>query len=240
MGTGEEEDFDFASAIIPDADSMLVDSECGSRQLRSTHIFRLPQKWALYFDSPKSVQGGAKGRGKEYGSNLEKVTEFASIQEFWRCWNHIQEPKVMSMLTVFKIGAKPTWEDPMNTRGGRWCISGMAASEFFPFYTELVLACISGLFQQHLEAHEAMEQKEGKEVTPDEILGVQLKRGKKSWGIDVWNKEAQRGNVRTIDLYIRSLLRVEERQNFSIEYKSHSGQIVIISKSPGEASDLSL
>jgi len=83
------------------------------------------------------------------------------------------------------------------------------------------LALVGGIFQQALD-----KCTEELGAPKDEILGVQLKRGRKFWGIDLWNSTANVTNVRMIDLVIREVLKVTERQEFMIEYKSHDAETV--------------
>jgi len=84
-------------------------------------------------------------------------------------------------------------------------------NERWSFFTEIVMAMISGTFRDILEEN------------ADEILGVSFHLYKKSWKIEIWNKNGKSKGIRRIDLALRELLNVENREAFSIKYCTHDG-----------------
>jgi len=72
---------------------------------------------------------------KSYEDNMEKLVEFATVEDFWNAWNHIPPPsgifydgktkkrfsnRIVESFSLFKKGIKPEWEDPANRAGAEW------------------------------------------------------------------------------------------------------------------------
>ncbi|KAL3926058.1 MAG: hypothetical protein SGPRY_003485 [Prymnesium sp.] len=72
---------------------------------------------------------------KSYEDNMEKLVEFATVEDFWNAWNHIPKPsqiffdgkskkcfadRSVESFSLFKKGIKPEWEDPANRAGAEW------------------------------------------------------------------------------------------------------------------------
>eukprot|EP01107_Rhizomastix_libera_P003617 TRINITY_DN16268_c0_g1_i1.p1 TRINITY_DN16268_c0_g1~~TRINITY_DN16268_c0_g1_i1.p1 ORF type:complete len:252 (-),score=39.39 TRINITY_DN16268_c0_g1_i1:39-794(-) len=52
---------------------------------------------------------------------LKKVYTVKNVEEFWALYNSLREPStVVGNYHVFREGIKPMWEDPANSRGGKW------------------------------------------------------------------------------------------------------------------------
>eukprot|EP00392_Amoebophrya_sp_AT5.2_P006379 g6391.t1 len=177
-------------------------------KIRSTRIYPLKKTYALYFQDAFSILG-AKKSGK-YDEGLVKVCEMKTVQDFYRVWNNLQEG--LGCLSLFKKGVRPLWEDKANANGGRWVLSQTGAQERMKFFTEMALAMIGGHFGKEVEA-------EG-----DEILGVSFHLYKKAWKIEMWNKNGAADTVRAVDLKLRQILQVGDRDAFSIKYASHDGK----------------
>lgn len=70
--------------------------------------------------------------GSNYGSNMEALGSFKSIEGFWRYVSHLPPPSDMffgdrrygdmeiEALSVFEKGVRPEWEDPRNMYGGEF------------------------------------------------------------------------------------------------------------------------
>jgi translation initiation factor 4E len=78
----------------------------------------LQHSWTLWYLEPD--------RSKSWELNLNKVSTFNTVEDFWSLFNHIKQPSEVKMgsdYSLFKEGVRPMWEDPANKQGGRWVIS---------------------------------------------------------------------------------------------------------------------
>ncbi|XP_068182004.1 eukaryotic translation initiation factor 4E-1A-like isoform X1 [Antennarius striatus] len=78
----------------------------------------LQNKWALWFFK--------NDKSKTWQANLRLISKFATVEDFWALYNHIQlSSNLMSGCdySLFKDGIEPMWEDERNRRGGRWLIT---------------------------------------------------------------------------------------------------------------------
>jgi len=91
-------------------------------------------------------------------------------------------------------------------------LSQTGAQERLKFFTEMALAMIGGHFREATEP-------EG-----DEMPGISFYLYKKAWKIEMRNKNAPAYSVRAVDLKLREILQVEDRDAFSIKYQSHDGK----------------
>lgn len=64
-------------------------------------------------------------RMQDYSRSLHFVGRCASVEQFWSVFCHLVRPsqlKPFRELHLFKSGIKPMWEDPCNSKGGKWMI----------------------------------------------------------------------------------------------------------------------
>jgi len=81
----------------------------------------LNDEWTLWYDNPS----GQRVAKEQWGEQLKQIFTFDTVEDFWRLWNNIKgadELKVGSNYHLFKKGIAPKWEDPENTRGGKWVV----------------------------------------------------------------------------------------------------------------------
>ena len=58
----------------------------------------------------------------EYESQVKKIAEFDTIEDFWAVYQHIKKPdncKQGIEIQLFKENIKPMWEDEFNKNGGK-------------------------------------------------------------------------------------------------------------------------
>jgi len=104
------------------------------------HYLHTP--WMLWYDNPHS-----RLTTKTYGSTLQKITSFSSVEEFWRVYHSIKKPSqfgIGSTYRLFRQGITPAWESPECREGGEWIISLNRKDEEKAdhLWLFLVLACI--------------------------------------------------------------------------------------------------
>jgi translation initiation factor 4E len=83
-----------------------------------------------------------------YETSIKTICTVKTVEDFWSCYNFMKRPNDLPNTTdyhFFRDGIKPTWEDPGNSRGGKWIIrlpKGLASR----YWEEIVLAMIGGQF----------------------------------------------------------------------------------------------
>ncbi|XP_007524441.1 eukaryotic translation initiation factor 4E type 1B-like [Erinaceus europaeus] len=78
----------------------------------------LMTSWALWFFKNE--------RSRAWRENLQMVTRFDTVEDFWALYNNIKLPSKLSPgcdYALFRDGIEPMWEDSSNKRGGRWLVS---------------------------------------------------------------------------------------------------------------------
>jgi len=83
-----------------------------------------------------------------YENSIKTISTVATIEEFWKTYDYLKRPSELPTTTdyhFFRGGIKPTWEDPLNARGGKWIVrlpKGLASR----YWEEVILALIGGQF----------------------------------------------------------------------------------------------
>ena len=76
-------------------------------------------------------KGNAKKRGSSYLAGISKLTDFDTVEQFWKLWDYIPSPSQLfavnqntyrrvESLSVFRQGIEPKWEDEKNAGGGEY------------------------------------------------------------------------------------------------------------------------
>lgn len=94
----------------------------------------------------------------DYGSNMNHLGSFNTIEEFWRYYNHVPRPsqvfydgktnkrvgdRQIESFALFKEGIKPEWEDAQNAKGGEWmCRERLTPALLDLYWENLVLGLI--------------------------------------------------------------------------------------------------
>ncbi len=83
-----------------------------------------------------------------YENSIKQIAKVSTVEEFWTIYNHLSRPNNLPTTTdyhFFRHGIKPTWEDPSNTKGGKWIVrlkKGLASR----YWEEIILALIGCQF----------------------------------------------------------------------------------------------
>eukprot|EP01063_Lacrimia_lanifica_P026740 TRINITY_DN3653_c0_g1_i1.p2 TRINITY_DN3653_c0_g1~~TRINITY_DN3653_c0_g1_i1.p2 ORF type:complete len:181 (+),score=79.29 TRINITY_DN3653_c0_g1_i1:54-596(+) len=169
----------------------------------------LEHKWTMWYDSRKTAVD--TGRWED---NLQKVSDFAAVEDFWSIYNHIKRPNALEYganYHVFKSGIKPMWEDEANKVGGRFILSGTKKdSDRLNDMWELLLLSMIG---EYLED----------EVTPlaggvGHVTGAVLGRRKAGTKIAVWCRDSKADEaLKQLESRLRSVLRLPADVNVTWE-----------------------
>ncbi|KAL9650526.1 hypothetical protein ABK040_004745 [Willaertia magna] len=160
--------------------------------------------------------------------HLNDLCEFGTVQEFWSCFNNLPSISCLKvkesyhlmknvnnkddeMQTKSQIRITPTWEDPLNKKGGEW-VFRIGKDHGETVWRELVLAIIGEQFLQVLQ-------------TDDEICGVSVSVRPTDYVFKIWNKLAGSEEPKPIFERTKEILRVEiptiDTAIISPYYKKH-------------------
>eukprot|EP01104_Vermistella_antarctica_P000007 TRINITY_DN0_c1_g1_i1.p1 TRINITY_DN0_c1_g1~~TRINITY_DN0_c1_g1_i1.p1 ORF type:complete len:297 (-),score=86.34 TRINITY_DN0_c1_g1_i1:133-1023(-) len=80
----------------------------------------LQSSWTIWYDNP-----GKKTSQQSWGDHLKQIISFNTVEDFWGIYNNIAKCSVLqqgSNYHIFKEGIQPKWEDPVNSKGGKWVL----------------------------------------------------------------------------------------------------------------------
>lgn len=147
----------------------------------------LQSGWALW--EHRAADARNQARSQVYEQNMAKLTEFATIEDFWRAWNNVPKPseiffdgksfkkvgdRVIESLSLFKAGIRPEWEDKANRAGGEWFIR---KSMPLPYLDEVWKKLVLGMIGETLDA--------GDEITGARVVDKSA-RGKPMYRLELW------------------------------------------------------
>ena len=114
-----------------------------------------------------------------YFDAVKRIGTVHTIEEFWSIYDYLVRPSNLPSTTdyhFFREGIQPTWEDPHNSRGGKFSLrlpdKGLASR----YWEEVVLAMLGGQFMG---------------VPDGEVCGAVVSvRGNQKCILSVWSKTA--------------------------------------------------
>lgn len=121
----------------------------------------LKSKWVIW---EQIAPDSAGGKTTQYADQTNKVTDFRTVQDFWKLWNHLPQPSelldqkrlvretvhgvnVLDAIMIFKEGIRPEWEDPDNAKGGHFQYqlkSSVGGPQIDEYWNNIVIAMIGG------------------------------------------------------------------------------------------------
>jgi len=137
----------------------------------------LHSSWTFWYDS--KVKKGLQA--DEYMKAVKNAGTFQTLQTFWSCWSEVVQICNVPLGSevnyhLFKSGIKPVWEDPKNSRGGKFVFITPRTSTDATLkqWVSLMLSLIMGDLGND-----------------DEICGAVL--SVRSWGnmFTIWNRNAR-------------------------------------------------
>jgi len=102
-----------------------------------------------------------------YSDATHKVAQFATVQEFWKLWNHMPQPSelleqkrmvreqpdglhVIDAIMIFRENIRPEWEDKMNSNGGHFQFQlkpNIGGGQVDEYWNNLVLGMIGATIE---------------------------------------------------------------------------------------------
>jgi len=131
----------------------------------------LKDRWTLWYNGPKQNSSSHVRWEKRY----KKVSEFQTVQNFWRIFNNLKVPSTLSMGSdyhVFKDDIEPEWEHPRHHEGGSWTFRTQGkdpAQQLDYIWFQVLLALIGNTWKHG-----------------DKITGVVVSARKSSNRIQIW------------------------------------------------------
>jgi len=106
-------------------------------------------------------------KSSAYSDATHKVAQFATVQEFWKLWNHMPQPSelleqkrmvreqpdglhVIDAIMIFREEVRPEWEDKANAAGGhfQWQIKpNVGGGQMDEYWNNLVLGMIGATIE---------------------------------------------------------------------------------------------
>eukprot|EP01061_Rhynchopus_euleeides_P015839 TRINITY_DN2693_c0_g1_i1.p1 TRINITY_DN2693_c0_g1~~TRINITY_DN2693_c0_g1_i1.p1 ORF type:complete len:184 (+),score=42.87 TRINITY_DN2693_c0_g1_i1:126-677(+) len=177
---------------------------------KSTHP--LEHQWTIWYDSKKTIVDD-----KNWEKNLQKVSDFDTVEDFWCTYNHIKRPNALEFganYHVFKSGIKPMWEDAENKEGGRFVII-VPTKENMDTLNEIWERLLLSIIGESLED----------KVTPladgrSHVTGAVLGRRKAQTKISVWTRDSKDASALE-ELKVRLMSTLQLRGDSNIKYEPH-------------------
>mmetsp|Transcript_3390 Transcript_3390/g.7096 ORF Transcript_3390/g.7096 Transcript_3390/m.7096 type:complete len:219 (+) Transcript_3390:47-703(+) len=123
----------------------------------------LQNDWVLWEHKANAPSGSGSSKNQhanQWKDNMNELAHFATVQDFWRNFNHIPTPsqvffdgecrkkvgpdqRTIEEFSLFKKGIEPEWGDPANANGGEWFCRQSLEGELLDLYWQnLVLAVV--------------------------------------------------------------------------------------------------
>ena len=152
----------------------------------------------------------------EYESQVKKIAEFETIEDFWAIFQHLRKPDSCKQgieFQLFKVPIKPMWEDEGNKNGGRLTLK-LRKNYTTIIWEEIILAFIGGIFSDKMK---------------EEINGIVFVSKKEFNTIQIWFKTYDKKLNAELEQCIRDLIQIpnevplEKKQFFypQKEYKEN-------------------
>ncbi|XP_065169892.1 eukaryotic translation initiation factor 4E type 2 isoform X2 [Atheta coriaria] len=174
---------------------------------------RLQHAYCLWYSRrPNLSARAAAGQGyssQGYSQALQLVGQVATVEQWWALYSHIirlHDLPLHTDLHLFKKGIQPMWEDPANSKGGKWVIrvrKGQASRA----WENLCMAMLGEQF-----------------MAGNEICGVVVSVRYQEDLLSIWNRTAsdQITTARIRDA-LKRLLNLP--LNTTMEYKTHNDSL---------------
>lgn len=162
-------------------------------------------------EAPVEGPGAAAGPAGTYENSIKNISTAMTVEEFWETYNYLVRPNDLPSTTdyhLFRVGIKPTWEDPSNVKGGKWIVrlkKGLASR----YWEESMLALIGGQFAG---------------IPEGEICGVVVSIRYSEDILGIWNKTStDRELSERIREAIKKVLQLPPHAH--MEYKPHASSL---------------
>ena len=131
----------------------------------------------------------------EYESQVKKMGEFDTIEDFWSIYQHIKKPDKCKQgieIQLFKDPIKPMWEDEYNKKGGKLTLK-LNKGYTTIIWEELILGIIGNILPNEIS--------EG-------INGIVFSSKKESNILQIWFRDYNKNYYAELEQCIRDLIQI--------------------------------
>ena len=173
-------------------------SEISSETVQSKKT-KLSNKYVFYFRVSEEILKNQFPKQaidtSEYESQVKKIAEFDTIEDFWAIYQHIKKPdncKQGIEIQMFKDNIKPMWEDEFNKNGGKLSIK-LNKGYTTIIWEELILGIIGNILPKEIS--------EG-------INGIVFSSKKESNILQIWFRRYNKNYTTELEQCIRDLIQI--------------------------------
>ena len=131
----------------------------------------------------------------EYESQVKKIADFDTIEDFWAIFQHLRKPdscKPGIEFQLFKEPIKPMWEDEYNKNGGKLTLK-LTKEYTTIIWEEIILAIIGSVLPEKID---------------DEINGIVFCSKKEFNTLQIWFKTYSKSINAELEQCIRDLIQI--------------------------------
>ena len=163
---------------------------------------KLSNKYAFWFEiSTKTIE---QIINTQYISQIKKISEFETLEDFWAIYQHLTRPDDCigkTDLHLFKDPIKPIWNDDLNKNGGKLILK--CNKDYTSIiWEEMILGLLSGKIQKEIY---------------DKINGISFFSKKDYNSIEIWSREYNEAYNKQLGKSIRELIEIPKKVNFDIQ-----------------------
>ena len=160
---------------------------------------KLSNKFVFYFRVSEEILKNQFPKqtidSSEYESQVKKIAEFDTIEDFWAIYQHIKKPdncKQGIEIQMFKENIKPMWEDESNKNGGKLTLK-LNKGYTTIIWEELILGIIGNILPKE---------------TSEGINGIVFSSKKESNILQIWFKDYNKKYTGELEQCIRDLIQI--------------------------------
>lgn len=160
---------------------------------------KIEQKFAFWYRiaDDSLLQPKHRLEQNEYETQVKKIAEFETIEDFWAIFQHLRKPdscKPGIEFQLFKDPVKPMWEDENNKQGGKINIK-LRKDYTTIIWEEMIFALIGGVLPQGVK---------------ENVNGVVVSSREEYNVLQIWFKNYTTNLVTELEQCIRDLLQIPE------------------------------
>jgi len=134
----------------------------------------LHRQWDVWFKGPHKA---GRPVGGAWFTDIQKIASVDTVEHFWGIVDSLLVPSKLRMNSdyyIFDSTVQPLWEDPSNSRGGKW-VAKWAAAE---------ASCLNNAWE------EACMAAVGEQLSTTHVCGILASMRKREARLAVWVRDA--------------------------------------------------
>ena len=160
---------------------------------------KIKRKFAFWYRiaNDSLLQPKHKMDQTDYETQVKKIAEFDTIEDFWAIFQHLRKPdscKPGIEFQMFKDPVKPMWEDDSNRQGGKINIK-LRKDYTTIIWEEMIFALIGDILPRSVK---------------DNVNGVVVSSKEEYNVLQIWFKSYSQSEITELEQVIRDLLQIPE------------------------------